>query len=538
MQRYQKVLIGVLVTVLILIGGIQVYLSFYLDKQLKKTTVERFHKATDGSYDLEIGDLDLQLLSRKISLSDITLTTKKESETNVRVVLEHFDISGIGLFKLLFWNELRLQEVDLINPEVHVTTSGTDTSAQDQEWSSPSRKASESVLKVLNQLSIPKFSITGLSLQYSRANLPFNPLLSIPNSDITLSNITIDSTSLKDHRIIPAENIEVAFQDLRLQSPNELYEISASQLEFSSSNSVMVVNELSVIPKLEKVAFSEKVGHEIDRIDLGIQQIKWEKIDINRANSAEGIAAGLINITNADLDIYHDKRPPEPAKSNKPLPQEIIRGIPFPIALDSIRIVDSNIRYSERQPKTEKEGYIEFSNLSATLTNLTNIETRWDDGKIPTLHAKTDVMEHAQLDVKFTFPIANGENRQEIKGTLQPMDMQPLNNALEPLAFVRIDEGRILDLEFDMNLSEKQAGGTLNLQYQDLKISLLDKEGSEENFGDKAKSLLANTFKIKSNNKGEDLRIAKVDFERIEHKSVFNYWWKSLLSGLKESIGL
>lgn len=99
-------------------------------------------------------------------------------------------------------------------------------------------------------------------------------------------------------------------------------------------------------------------------------------------------------------------------------------------------------------------------------------------------------------------------------------------------------EGRILGLEFDMNLSEDRSTGELILQYENLKTSLLDEESSGESFGNKAKSLLANTFKIKSENKGEDLRVSKIDFEQVRDKSVFNYWWKSLLSGLKESIGL
>jgi hypothetical protein len=52
------------------------------------------------------------------------------------------------------------------------------------------------------------------------------------------------------------------------------------------------------------------------------------------------------------------------------------------------------------------------------------------------------------------------------------------------------------------------------------------------------KSVLANTFKVKSDNTGENIRTGAINVEREINKSVFNYWWKSMLSGLKSSIGL
>lgn len=539
MERYQKILLVLLITVITIIGGIQIYFSFYLDDQLKETTIERFHEATDDAYDLEIDEFDLRILGRQLSLSGIKLTKKSDVQgTDIRATLDDITVSGIGLIKFLLQQELTLKQIKVVNPDIYITAEKTESSSEKMKWSRPSQQLSEKVLKVLDQISIPDISITGLDLKYNRADLPVDPLFSISDSDITFYDVTIDSTSLKDNRVIPAEEMATTLREIRFQTPTELYDISAGILEFSTSNATMLLQDIALSPKLDKGDFAEKVGHQIDRIDLVIEEIKWNEINIDQLNKVEGLTARLVDITNADLDIYRDKRKAESPESYKPLPQEMIRNIPVPTTIDSIRINNSNLRYIERQPKAEKEGYIEFANLSADLTDLTNVEAHWEDGKIPKLSAQTDIMNEAQLNAHFSFDMTDNQNRQEIKGSLQAMDMQPLNDALEPLAFVRIDEGKILGLEFEMNLSAKQAGGSLILQYEDLKISLLNEESNEENFGDKAKSLLANTFKIKSDNKGDDPRSAEVEFDRIEHKSVFNYWWKSLLSGLKSSIGL
>ena len=539
MERYQKILLGIFITAIIIVGSIQIYFSLYLEEQLKETAVERFHEETEDAYDLEIDDFNLHILGRQLSLSGIELSKKSDTQgTEILATLDEFNVSGIGLIKLLLQQELTVNQIEFINPDVYITAERRGSSSQQMSWSHPSQQLSKMALNIVNHISIPNLSITGLSVAYTRADLPVDPLFSISDSDITFYNITIDSTSLNDGRIIPADNIATTLKDIRLQTPNELYDISAGSMELSTINSTMLLSDIILSPRHNKGDFAEHVGHQIDRIDLTVDEIKCDNINTEELNKTKGFTASLIKVSNADLDVYRDKRKPERPKSYKPLPQEIIRDIPFPTTIDSIHINESNIRYTEQKPEAEKAGYIEFANLSATLMDLTNVKEQWEDGKIPTLHAQTNVMNQALLDAHFSFPMMKENNRQEIKGSLQSMDMHHLNNALEPLAFVRIDEGKILGLDFEMNLSSTRAGGKLTLKYEGLKISLLDNESNEENFSNKAKSLLANTFKIKSNNKDDNLRTAKVDFERIENKSVFNYWWKSLLSGLKSSIGL
>jgi hypothetical protein len=52
-------------------------------------------------------------------------------------------------------------------------------------------------------------------------------------------------------------------------------------------------------------------------------------------------------------------------------------------------------------------------------------------------------------------------------------------------------------------------------------------------------SFLANTFVINNKNpNGKNLRIGEIDEERDPTKSIFNYLWKSLLSGIKPSLGI
>jgi len=74
------------------------------------------------------------------------------------------------------------------------------------------------------------------------------------------------------------------------------------------------------------------------------------------------------------------------------------------------------------------------------------------------------------------------------------------------------------------------------INYEDLKFKGLKKEKSREK--DDLKTLLINT--IVRNDKDKDVprekRTGTISFERDRKRQIFNFWWKSLLSGIKGSV--
>jgi hypothetical protein len=64
-----------------------------------------------------------------------------------------------------------------------------------------------------------------------------------------------------------------------------------------------------------------------------------------------------------------------------------------------------------------------------------------------------------------------------------------------------------------------------------------DEDGKKDNL----KTFLLNTFILKKNMDGslpEEERTGTISFERDKTRSIFNYWWKSLFSGIKSAFHL
>ncbi|HYH55432.1 MAG TPA: hypothetical protein VD772_02405, partial [Anseongella sp.] len=91
---------------------------------------------------------------------------------------------------------------------------------------------------------------------------------------------------------------------------------------------------------------------------------------------------------------------------------------------------------------------------------------------------------------------------------------------------------------FSFEADSSRSKGSMKFYYNNLSVELLGKEDSEENM--KVASALANMLLLNSSNPPPEgpLRTGTISFRRIKNKSIFNYLWKSLLSGFKVSVGV
>ena len=138
------------------------------------------------------------------------------------------------------------------------------------------------------------------------------------------------------------------------------------------------------------------------------------------------------------------------------------------------------------------------------------------------------------------FPLNTTETLFDCSGTLEKFPLDALNIMLKNNANILIKEGYADKLEFSFHANEKYSSGSLLFLYHDLKIELLNKETNKSALKEKLISFVANKFLIKESNpkKNEPPRRELIFYQRNPNRFIFNYTWKSVLSGLKPTIGI
>ncbi|MEX2362761.1 MAG: hypothetical protein WD597_04020, partial [Balneolaceae bacterium] len=473
------------------------------------------------------------LLSRSVTLTGISVQSESE---RIHGKTGKLSLSGISLLRFWRQNELSIQEIDVQNPSVTLISERTSGSSGRNPGDLSGRLAS-GILQELNELRIGKISLSGISIKIAEAP-DAGPYFSFNETNLILYDFEVDSLAQDSKRILPVNNIETTLRNMQYHTADGLYTLKSHHFEFSGHTGSANITGAEMQPRLERDAFFNEVGYSTDRIELEIPSIRLRGMDFDSMNSREGYKVESVQVSRADIRVFHDKRYPEREdKEAQPVPQELLLNLNFPLIIDSLRIENSFIRYAEYEEGANQPGEVDFSNLNATFANITNMEEQIALNNEMILEAEANVMNQARLNTRFVFPLM--EHRHFIEGTVGSMDATHFNRALEPLAFRRIDSGRVLSIRFSMELGEEEATGDVEFLYEDLDITLLSKGRNNENLITRVGTFLANTFAIESNNNDpEDPRIGEVSFERNKEKFVFNYWWKSLQSGLESSIGL
>ena len=105
-----------------------------------------------------------------------------------------------------------------------------------------------------------------------------------------------------------------------------------------------------------------------------------------------------------------------------------------------------------------------------------------------------------------------------------------------------IQKGSLKSLRSSVNGNNNQGTGSVNFQYEDLKVEALEKDAGKPGGLDKkdVTSFVANTFLLKKQNPVAygDPRKGSCSFELDPYSSFFNLIWKTTFVGILKTTGL
>jgi hypothetical protein len=183
------------------------------------------------------------------------------------------------------------------------------------------------------------------------------------------------------------------------------------------------------------------------------------------------------------------------------------------------------------------------------MTNINN-DSHLTDGETQ-LKARADFMGQGNLQIHTVFPWERGKDCR-MTGSLKNFDFEKINAMLKPATPIEIKTGTLDDLDFAFVYNDSRSLGELTLKYHDLKVVYNKpaeeagkrkhgKKNPEDDKKDNLKTFLINTFLIKKNMDGnipDERGTGTISFSRNKTRSIFNYWWKSLFTGIQSAFHL
>lgn len=311
--------------------------------------------------------------------------------------------------------------------------------------------------------------------------------------------------------------------------------VYASKAKFDLKRNMVEVDSFCILPKYEAIKYATKKGHQADWIQLtGVDAVGWN------FNFKEYLYKGRVEIdslelANGDLKVYTDKALPPPPAIVKPMPQDMLRKLPFGLAVQRIYLTNWNILYEEQHPDVSAPGRIFFTDFEAQINNVCN-QKRYDNYGEADVKISTKLMGKSNMLVEMQIPYYRENDLFYFSGALDEMDIKEINPILENLAHLSVKKGKSEGLYFNGYADEAEAVGEMSFYYSKLKVNLLNSTLQKRGFKQVMGSALVNTFIVSSSNRSKLPRTGEIYYARDHSKSVFHYGAQAIISGIIDSI--
>ena len=287
-------------------------------------------------------------------------------------------------------------------------------------------------------------------------------------------------------------------------------------------------DSLEVTNRLSRDSFFSRQPFEKDYITFSTGRLRADDLRPVIFGKDTTVYMRKLTLDPLYLKVERDKRMPDDTVTYRPLlVQTLKKIIPFPLKIDSINLLHSEVRHNVLKEKTGNEGSIYFTDIHGYIFNLRTFDYKEKDSIRIAL--ESNFMGKGEMAFAFRQDYTDTLQGFLMGGRIGSLDMKEMNRLITPLFNVKINKGTLDSLQLRVKGNDRLAYGSMDMYYDDLKLSVLD----DENRKKKMSSFLVNLLVRTKNSK-----TGIVYTERLREKSVFNYWARISLDGLLTSLGV
>ncbi|WP_186990455.1 AsmA family protein [Constantimarinum furrinae] len=462
-------------------------------------------------------EVSLHLLDGSITIQQLDLAIRNKDSALVysNLAIESVRISDFSYWDYFVKDQMHFASVTLSGPTIryykHKKLEAQDTTTT----------ASPSLNTILR---VDRLTINN-AMVHTYDNTSDSTAMSATNLRLILKDIYLDANTIQRKN-------PINFSGYTLEGDSLFTKISRYEnlytRTFSINDGNAVFNNIALKTKYSRAEHSRLLATELDHVNLTVDNVTATGFDIGFNNEQPYLKSSLLTIDDSNLDIYRNKLVADDPK-RKPLYSEQLRKLPIALSIDTIRLENAYIKYSEKVHAENPPGSIHFDNTYATFYKVGNTY-----GKTNTqIDIRTKFMSTSLLKANWEFNVENPSDRFTFRGDLASIASAQLNSFTVPNLRLKL-EGEIQQTYFTINGDGTSSNVDMEMKYDEFKIKLIKKNGREEK---DLLSAIANLFiKKNSNDDGKLFRKGEGTVTRAQNKSFFNYLWLNVETGMKSAL--
>ncbi|HEY9114109.1 MAG TPA: hypothetical protein VIN10_05375 [Bacteroidales bacterium] len=487
------------------------------------------------------GDIDSK--NRAISISELK-SGELDKDNNYSNSLNDnlFRLTDIQLSGIYLENKMPTQ---LTIRKLKVDSLNLYFIAKDSSGTAPSeievnRNLLEKYNHIISKFKIDSTLLNNLTINYLRNVNEEESTVSFNNVALVLNKISLDTVKSDSHTF-PLNDVTINLRGRTFITKDSLYSFKTGNINYNFPLNKVTVDSLTFKPRYEGQDFFNKAVYQTDRMDIFVDKVEINDFRFKEYLEDKIIHAGSVDLHRIHADMSRDKAYPMKPGLFKDMPQAEIRNASQIFTVDSLRVFDSYIAYTQRVIKSETPGEIFFDRFNIQLYNLSNDPRYVDSTTQMVLNANAYIMGQSRLDLSAYFRLLSPTDEFWFKASSEPIDLVCLNSMTENLMGMAISQGKGYIDNLKIEGDSGTAQGKMLFRYKKLKITLYNRKKAQLHKGmfTPLVDFMLNDLLLKSNNPkwARSPRIGQAYFERDTQKGIVNYIFKSSLSGILSTLG-
>lgn len=528
--------------------------TFY-KKAFREKLTSFVAESSGHQYTIRLNEIHLNFLLGRVGLGNVSIESNDSvylelkskglaPKNRYHLTAREIQISFSELHKALTEGLVHISSLRLVNPDIHIRNDSVPGLLRNEVTIQSGKPFTRGFIR---KLIIDDFEILHGSVTYVKSGLKNGEIFSCRSTkvDFHAADIYLDRHSfeaLSPAAFLDKTDYTLNMLGLSFKKLPGSYAYTAKKIRIAKADNEVRIDGLEMRPQFAVPGF-----------DLGLNQNPGQDfMTLDVDNIRLKIAAFFNMLKTGDIDIpyilvegadfrYNSDGVPGKKVKVYDMPQDFIRKLKPRLNIDSIDIRGGMVTYQDYNAATHKNGKVEFDQITGMISHLSNSTRSILQHPDLNIAIRTRLYDKGDLQLNFSFNMQSKQDSFRYSGLMGYFPLTSINQITVPLSSLQIVRGNAVRCRFDVLADSRGANGKITGNYHNLYIKLLADDTTRAAFHKmKTLSSLANMFMVLNDNPliNEPVRTEKIQASRDENRSFFRYLWRSVLSGLKPTIGM
>lgn len=505
-----SLIIRLLISAIVSFVLIGYFLSSYLFQSKLSQQIEL------SNLNIEYDDISLNILTGNISVSNLKYTDTTSFPINGTIYSSFLELKGVNLFRALLKHEYFASQIVVSDPMFELLQLANRIEKIDS-----TQKDSMVVFPFVEIGSIV------VKNGYLKVKDTLHTRIHVSDLDVRVSNIQLDSMS-------DALAIQTLFEELSLECRVETVvdTLGLFNVEnFNLTKNTLSFSGMSFVPLLSKDEFLQVKRRKNNWVEVSIGNIDIDRFNWSvKKGEKPSFRGRTVQLDSLQVNVLADKWYAKANQGVKPMLSEFLRSLPVVFNFDSIRVKEATIQVGTRSQNTNSIGVLLLDETYASGYNLHNDSLNMKSFELDFV---SRFMKKATVEASYKMDVNDPVNRFRCSGNMSNLTTRSLNKILSPMAGVET-AGQLYGLQFNILADHNKSVGTVDFEYENLKIEVLNQSTKNK---DVVLSIISNLALKKKNIKTDrHFKQGVIDYRRDKNKSVFGYIFDSMKDGLVDTL--